>query len=51
MGNEHLHHNTLQMVSHVEKNNTVITCIALDTSHVPLRSDTITVIIMGKFML
>ena len=51
MGNEHFHHNTLQMISHMEQNNTVITCAALDTSHEPLRSDTITVIIMGKFML
>ena len=50
MGNEHFHHNTLQMVSHVDRNNTVITCAALDTSHVPLRSDTITVIIMGKLI-
>ena len=51
MGNEHFHHNTLQVVSHMEHNNTVITCAVLDTSHVPLRSDTITIIIMGKFML
>ena len=51
MGNEHFHHNTLQMISHMEQNNTVITCAALDTSHIPLRSDTITVIIMGKFIL
>lgn len=48
LGNEHVHHNSLQVPSQKEYNNTEITCVVLDERHLPVTSNAIEIIVMGK---